>query len=124
MDLVTVVRGVAREGSVRASSPAVPGVSRGHHQAEPRTPGLLRRAGSSSRLERGQGEAFACRAAPGAQAALVASDPTRFFAPLYLAHLGWIGVNFDGADWMEIAELVDEAYRLAAPKKLVALLDE
>jgi hypothetical protein len=29
---------------------------------------------------------------------------------------GWIGVNFEGADWMEIAELVDESYRLAAPK--------
>ena len=38
---------------------------------------------------------------------------------------GWVGVYLDvpGIDWDEIAELVAEAYRTVAPKKLVALLD-
>ena len=36
-----------------------------------------------------------------------------------------IGLVFDkGTDWDEVAELVTESYRLTAPKKLVALLDE
>jgi hypothetical protein len=123
MDLVTVVRGLRVKDPCErlrrlclAFLEATTKLSHGH-------PGYFVR-GKQFALERGQGEAFACRAAPGAQAAMIASDPTRFFAPPYLAHLGWIGVNFDGADWMEIAGLVDEAYRLAAPKKLVALLDD
>jgi len=37
---------------------------------------------------------------------------------------GWIGVYLDVAiDWDELAELVEDAYRTVAPKRLVALLD-
>jgi predicted DNA-binding protein (MmcQ/YjbR family) len=59
--------------------------------------------------------------APGEQAALLASDPERFFVPPYQPK--WIGVWLDlEQDWDEIAELVEESYRLIAPKRLVALL--
>ncbi len=66
------------------------------------------------------------KAPDGDQAALVASDPHRFFAPPYVGHKGWVGLYLDGpsVDWEELAELVEESYRLIAPKRLVAELDE
>jgi len=64
------------------------------------------------------------KGAPGAQQALVASDPERFFVPAYTGPKGWIGVWLDrDPDWDEIAELVEESYRLVAPKRLAAQLD-
>ncbi|WP_117215768.1 MmcQ/YjbR family DNA-binding protein [Allorhizocola rhizosphaerae] len=67
---------------------------------------------------------FWCAAEPGAQEALVASDPSRYFRPPYVGHRGWLGVYLDvPVDWDEIAELVTDAYRAVAPKKLSALLD-
>ncbi len=65
------------------------------------------------------------RAPRGEQEALVAADPTRFFVPPYVARHGYVGVHLDvgEVDWAEIRELMVEAYRLVAPKKLVALID-
>ena len=71
--------------------------------------------------------AFVCAAPPGAQQAMVASDPTRFFVPPYVGGRGWLGVYLDldePVDWDEVAELVDDAYRMVAPKTLVQQLDE
>jgi hypothetical protein len=69
--------------------------------------------------------AFWCAAAPGVQEALVARAPDRYFRPPYVGHRGWLGVRLDvpDVDWDEVAELVTDAYRQVAPKKLVALLD-
>jgi hypothetical protein len=69
--------------------------------------------------------AFWCAAPPGVQEALVGSDPERFFRPPYVGGRGWIGVYLDvpGVDWDEIAELVADAYRTIAPKRLAAQLD-
>jgi hypothetical protein len=65
-----------------------------------------------------------CAAPPGAQEALVASDPDRFFRPPYVGHRGWLGVRLDRpVDWVELAELCEDAYRTVAPKRLVAELD-
>lgn len=67
---------------------------------------------------------FWCPAPPGVQAELVASDPGRFFVPPYVGHRGWLGVHLDvEVDWDEVREILLDAYRLVAPKKLVALLD-
>ncbi|MPZ95074.1 MAG: MmcQ/YjbR family DNA-binding protein [Propionibacteriales bacterium] len=67
---------------------------------------------------------FWCAAPPGAQGELVAADPDRFFVPPYVGTRGWLGVRLDvPLDWKEIAELVTDAYREVAPKKLVARLD-
>lgn len=64
-------------------------------------------------------------APPGSQEALVAAQPERFFVPPYVGHRGWLGIRFDvpGVDWDEVPELVVEAYRCVAPKRLVAELD-
>jgi hypothetical protein len=68
--------------------------------------------------------AFWCAAPPGAQEALVAARPEQFFRPPYVGGRGWLGVRLDGdVDWDEIAEIVTDAYRQIAPKKLVAQLE-
>jgi hypothetical protein len=65
--------------------------------------------------------AFWCAAPAGTQEALVGSDPDRFFRPPYVGHRGWLGVWLDvPQDWDRIAELVTDAYRMVAPKSLVA----
>jgi hypothetical protein len=67
---------------------------------------------------------FWCAAPPGIQEALVAAEPQRFFRPPYVGHRGWLGVYLDvPVDWDEIAEIVADAYRTVAPKRLVAQLD-
>jgi len=69
--------------------------------------------------------AFWCAAPPGAQEALVGEEPARFFRPPYVGHRGWLGVYLDvPLNWTEIAEIVEEAYRTVAPKKLLAKLDD
>lgn len=60
----------------------------------------------------------------GVQAEVIAADPERFFRPPYAGHRGWVGLRLDvDPDWDEVADVVDEAYRKVAPKRLVALLD-
>lgn len=69
--------------------------------------------------------AFWCAAPPGVQEELLAAAPDRFFRPPYVGGRGWLGVYLDvpDVDWDEIAEIVTDAYRCVAPKKLVAQLD-
>ncbi|MGQ0825347.1 MAG: MmcQ/YjbR family DNA-binding protein [Actinomycetota bacterium] len=63
-------------------------------------------------------------APPGVQGELVDQEPERFFVPPYVGGRGWLGVRLDRApDWDEIAQIVEDAYRLIAPKKAVAELD-
>jgi hypothetical protein len=64
----------------------------------------------------------------GLQETLAESDPGRFFRPPYVGHKGWIGVVLDPkppakTDWKLVASLVEQAYRLIAPARLVARLD-
>lgn len=65
------------------------------------------------------------KAAPGAQQLLVESDPERFFIPPYVGSKGWIGVYLDGdaVDWDELSDLVEDSYRLVAPRSLRARVD-
>jgi hypothetical protein len=67
---------------------------------------------------------FWCAAPPGAQDAVVASDRDRFFVPPYVGGRGWLGVYLDvPVDWDEVADIVEDAYRMVAPKRLVAQLE-
>jgi hypothetical protein len=60
------------------------------------------------------------KAAPGNQQLMVRDDPDRFFVPPYVGPSGWIGVRLDkDPPWDEIAQLIEESWRLIAPKKLV-----
>jgi hypothetical protein len=58
------------------------------------------------------------------QEALVAMDPDTFFVPPYVGPNGWIGVRIAGVDRDEMRELLTEAWRMTAPKRLVAVFDE
>ena len=58
------------------------------------------------------------------QRALVAMDPDTFFVPPYVGPSGWIGVHFRTVDRGEMKELVTEAWRMVAPKRLVKSFDE
>jgi predicted DNA-binding protein (MmcQ/YjbR family) len=66
------------------------------------------------------GTSMTLKARPGVQQILVGDDPTRFFVPPYIGHRGWVGIKVDeGLDWDEIGELIEESYRMTAPKRLV-----
>ena len=50
--------------------------------------------------------------------------PDRYFKPPYVGPSGWIGAWLDQSPpWDEIAELIRDAYKRRAPKKLAALVD-
>jgi hypothetical protein len=66
-----------------------------------------------------------CKAAPGNQALMVRAEPERYFVPPYVGPSGWVGVWLDRRpDWKEVGELMRDSYRLVAPKKLAALLED
>jgi hypothetical protein len=58
------------------------------------------------------------------QQALIAMNPHAFFVPSYVGSKGWIGVVVSKAERGEVEELLTEAWRLTAPKRLVAAFDE
>ena len=67
------------------------------------------------------GRSMIFKAGPGVQEALVGSEPERFFVPAYVGHKGWVGAWLTAElDWDEITELIEESYRLIAPKRLAA----
>ena len=65
---------------------------------------------------------FMCKAPPGVQEMLVASEPDRFYVPPYVGRNGWIGVHFVDVDRDELAAIILDSYRMTAPKKLLAQL--
>jgi hypothetical protein len=81
-------------------------------------------AGPSSHHGAGRAAAW-LKAAKGNQELMVRDAPGRFFVPPYVGPSGWIGVWLDGdaVDWAEVAELVRDAWRLIAPKRVQALAD-
>ncbi len=45
--------------------------------------------------------------------------------PPYVGPSGWVGVWLDrDPDWAEVDDLMRDSYRLTAPKKLQAVLDQ
>jgi hypothetical protein len=57
------------------------------------------------------------------QAELVASDPRTYAIAQYVGRYGWVQVTLTSADPEELRELIVEAWRLTAPKKLVKEYD-
>ena len=59
----------------------------------------------------------------GEQEAMVFTDPQRFFRPPYVGPRGWVGMRIDGRpSWTQVASLVECAYRLVAPPRLLESL--
>ena len=58
------------------------------------------------------------------QQALIEENGAAYFLPPYVAQHGWVGVNLAKARTDEVRELIEEGWRLTAPKRLVRSLDE
>ncbi|MBM3546731.1 MAG: MmcQ/YjbR family DNA-binding protein [Alphaproteobacteria bacterium] len=76
--------------------------------------------------KRGDGRVSVWFKAPkGSQEVLVGSDDERFFVPPYVGHKGWVGMRLDRRpDWKEVDLLIRRSYRMTAPKKLAAALED
>jgi len=61
--------------------------------------------------------------APGLQAALIKTEPDKFFMPPYVGVRGWVGIELDRVGDEELAPLLAEAWQLIAPKTLRASQD-
>jgi hypothetical protein len=57
------------------------------------------------------------------QAELVASRPETFAVARYVGRFGWIEVQLPNVDEAELRELLTDAWRRTAPKKLVKQFD-
>ena len=65
-----------------------------------------------------------CKAKPVTQDMMIRAEPNRYYSPPYVGPKGWVGVWLDRSpDWATLEGLVQDAYRMTAPKRLVALLD-
>ena len=59
-----------------------------------------------------------------AQEDLVAMDPETYFVPPYVGPSGWVGMRLDpGVDWGAVARLLEDGYRMVAPRRALAQLD-
>lgn len=62
-----------------------------------------------------------CKASRVNQRLMIDAAPDRFFSPPYVGPSGWVGVYLDReVDWNEIMDLLWDAWRMTAPKKLAA----
>lgn len=56
---------------------------------------------------------------------MVRTAPGRFFVPPYVGPSGWVGVWLDGdVDWDELSDLLRDAYRMTAPKRMAVALEQ
>lgn len=70
--------------------------------------------------------AINCKAARGIAQQLEQHAPERFHIPKHMGRLGWVGLWLDTpqVDWTEVKAILVNAYRLTAPKQLLAKLDQ
>jgi predicted DNA-binding protein (MmcQ/YjbR family) len=84
------------------------------------------RVGKKSFIIVGQSDealSFSIKADPTTQAMLIKRGP--YYRTPYIGQHGWVSLNADAKlGWSEIEDLVVDAYRLAAPKRLLKLLDQ
>jgi len=68
---------------------------------------------------------FCCKSNLSEQRRLIRSDAETFFVPAYVGPRGWVAMrlDLDQVDWETLNELVRQAYRLTAPRKLAALVE-
>ena len=82
-------------------------------------------------FHRGARVSLWCPSPPGVQDGLVAAEPERFFKPPTSARgtfSNWLGVYLDTSgtnkvDWCEVEAIVEDAFRLVAPRAISADLD-
>jgi hypothetical protein len=60
------------------------------------------------------------KATPFVQEDLIDRDPETFARAAYVGRFGWVEVNLERVDLDELESLLKDAWRLTAPRKLVA----
>jgi hypothetical protein len=56
---------------------------------------------------------------------LVQANPDVFFIPPYVGPSGWVGIRVDrDVSWDQIAEVLEQGYRMVAPKRAIKQLDD
>jgi hypothetical protein len=63
-------------------------------------------------------------AAIGIQEMLIEKSPGKFYSPPYVGGRGWIGIEVNRVSDKELTLHLKEAWRLIAPKKLLAAAEE
>jgi hypothetical protein len=69
------------------------------------------------------GSGASVKATKDEQTALLAEDPRTFTFPAYVGRHGWVGVDIRRIGPEHLRELVTEAWRMTAPKRLVRAFD-
>ncbi|MEU9041331.1 MULTISPECIES: MmcQ/YjbR family DNA-binding protein [unclassified Kitasatospora] len=69
------------------------------------------------------GDRVTVKASPEDQAELLAAEPEVFSSAPYVGRHGWVSVRLDLVDPDELRDLVTEAWRRTAPKRLVREFD-
>jgi hypothetical protein len=65
------------------------------------------------------------KAPEGAQEDLIEADAEKFYRPKYLGPSGWVAMRLEGTvDWDEVRFLLLQGYRMVAPKRALAQLDD
>jgi hypothetical protein len=64
------------------------------------------------------------KASPEEQKELMAADPDTFSAAPYVGRFGWVLVALAGVDADELGELLTDAWRRTAPKRIVRAFDD
>jgi hypothetical protein len=68
-------------------------------------------------------DTIAVKASRTDQAELIASAPDTYRVAPYVGRYGWVSVTLAHADAGELSELIVEAWRMTAPKRLVKTYD-
>jgi hypothetical protein len=70
-------------------------------------------------------DAVWCKSTHMTQSLLVGRSPDRYFVPPYVGPSGWVGIYLDKRpNWRDVSERLADGYRLVAPKRLLATLDQ
>jgi hypothetical protein len=89
------------------------------HHGKPAKGATAATSAAGQQRERGRNAVWLL-ATPENQRFMMEHDARRFFRPPYVGAYGWVGVYLDGVcDWTELPQLIEDAWRLAAPKSLL-----
>jgi hypothetical protein len=69
-------------------------------------------------------DTLSVKATPATQAELIDLDPATFSVAAYVGRFGWVHVALDRIALVDLQTLLIEAWRLTAPKRLVASFDD
>jgi hypothetical protein len=70
-------------------------------------------------------DAVWCKAVHMTQEMVVSRWPDRYFVPPYVGASGWFGIYLDRTPvWKDVADRLEGSYRMVAPRRLLAALDD